>query len=222
MSFTRVTAGVGASATEIRLSIVVPTCGRPTLERTLMSIDWQLHVGDEAIVVGDGDQPGAREVFERFGGPADRPDSKCWQYGETPATRCWGNAQRDRGIELAQGTHLLFIDDDDAYQPDALDRVREAVSQSGYETAHIFRMRFGPGHPAGWTTPPTIVWTEPVMRAQNLGTPMVVLPNRPELLPSWTDGDAGDVYSDFLFLRRAVPRFGTPVWHEACIAIIRP
>jgi glycosyltransferase involved in cell wall biosynthesis len=205
---------------EIRLSVVVPTLGRDTLERTLASIDAQLDRRDEVVVVADGPSAAvvAREVLYRF---ADDGDPAFRMY-ETPLTRCWGNAQRDVGVRLARGTHLLFVDDDDEYLPGAFDIVRQALAAEA-QVAHIFRMRFGPGHPAYWRDPdhPLVLWAEPVLRAQNLGTPMVVLP-KGDRLPLWVDGDAGDVISDFLFLRRAIPRFGAPVWHEDVIAVVRP
>lgn len=206
---------MGASATEIRLSVVVPTIGRATLKRTLLSLRPQLCPGDEVVVIADG--PSARAVAREATCTLGLP----LVLADTPPTHCWGNAQRDLGMRLARGTHLLFIDDDDEYEPGALDAVRCGISRNP-KAAHIFRMRFGPGHPAGQTTPPTVLWRDQVLRAQNIGTPMVVLPNRPELLPAWTDGDAGDFFSDFLFLRRAIPRFGAPVWNEDVIAVVRP
>lgn len=208
---------MGASGPEIRLSVVVPTIGRATLKRTLLSLQPQLCPGDEVVVVADG--PSARAVAREATCTLGLP----LVLADTPPTRCWGNAQRDLGMRLARGTHLLFIDDDDAYEPGAFDAIRSKVGQNP-TVAHIFRMRFGPGHPAWWHDPdhPLVLWSEPMLRAQNVGSPMVVLPNRPELLPAWTDGDAGDVISDFLFLRRAIPRFGVPVWHEDVIAVVRP
>lgn len=206
---------MGASAPGIRLSVVVPTIGRDTLKRTLLSLRPQLHPGDEVVVIADG--PSARAVAREATCTLGLP----LVLADTPPTRCWGNAQRDLGMRLARGTHLLFIDDDDEYEPGALDVVRRELEKNS-ECAHIFRMRFGPGHPAGQTTPPTVLWRDQVLRAQNIGTPMVALPNRPALLPAWTDGDAGDFFSDFLFLRRAIPRFGAPVWNEDVIAVVRP
>lgn len=201
----------------VALSIIVPTCGRATLARTLASIDEQLERGDEVIVVGDGEQPRARDIAADMGA-----GDGTWWYDETPRSGCYGNAQRDWGIEVAMGTHLLFMDDDDEYLPGALDVVRAATAEAP-DAAHVFRMRFGPGHPV-WHArgPDYTLWVEPAVRPQNVGTPMVALPCRPGRLPRWSEGDGAGVYSDFAFLRRALARFGPPVWHEDVIAVVRP
>lgn len=196
-----------------RLSIIVPTLDRASLKQTLQSIRPQLAEGDEVLVIGDGRVPTPDQLVL----PAPRD---VW-FLATPATRCWGNAQRDKGMEIATGTHLLFIDDDDAYEPDALANVRRAL-EANADVAHIFRIRFGPGHPAGplgADHPP--IWIDQSLRSSNIATPMVVLPNRPDL-PRWADGDDADQLSDFVFIRRAVSRVGGAVWHEPVIATVRP
>lgn len=94
----------------VRLSIIVPTSGRWTLDRTLASIEPQLEPGDEIVVVHD--------------------------YEVTP-TEGRGNAERTEGLRRAVGTtHVAFMDDDDAYLPSALNVMREAAC----DRPVVFRM----------------------------------------------------------------------------------
>lgn len=194
------------------LSIIIPTLGRESLMQTVASLQRQLEPADEVLIVTDGKVEGIGPLY----GVDDRV-RVVWG----PRTACWGNAQRDMGMQIATGTHLLFIDDDDVYEPGALELVRAAIADEP-TLAHIFRMRFGAGHPAGpLGARHGPVWEDKSLRASNIGTPMVVLPNRPDL-PRWADGDDADHLSDFVFLRRAVSRVGGAVWHEPCIAVVRP
>jgi hypothetical protein len=83
----------------VSLSIIVPTVGRWTLERTLDSIRPQLHPEDELIVVY------SHEVTQ---------DPSLGR----------GGAEKVEGTRRATGTHLAFMDDDDVYLPGALDLMR--------------------------------------------------------------------------------------------------
>jgi glycosyltransferase involved in cell wall biosynthesis len=107
---------------EPKLSVIVPTIGRPTLSRTLASIEAQRTIpGDQTIVIRD-----------------DLPH------------RDWGAWARAEGITQAAGDFLLFMDDDDAYVPAAFDVIRAAVTANP-DVVHIFRMRrFAPFNDVLW------------------------------------------------------------------------
>ena len=97
----------------LRFSIIVPTCGRSTLQRTLRSIRQQaLASGDEVLLVAGGPRPLAAHLF----GVSLLPG----QYLETPASHDYGATQRNRAMDLAVGDILLFMDDDDIFEVDAL------------------------------------------------------------------------------------------------------
>lgn len=190
------------------LSVIVPTCGRETLAATLACCVGQLEPGDEVIVVGDGDQPGARRLCEALKGV--RYLERAMQGSR------FGNAQRDHGMRAATGSHLLFIDDDDCHEPDAFVRIRARLAEYP-ERAHIFRARWGPGHHAHGV----VLWKVPAVVSQNIATPMVVLPNR-RYLTSWMAHNAAGIVSDYGFLSHALAELGEPVWHSQVIAIVRP
>lgn len=83
---------------DVTLTCVVPTLGRSTLPRTLLSIAEQMREGDEILVVP------AREGSHH------------------------GDVERNYAIPHAKGSHLCFLDDDDIYLPDALDAMRDRAT----------------------------------------------------------------------------------------------
>lgn len=121
----------------------------------------------------------------------------------------WGNKARDMMVEKASGTHLMFIDDDDAYLEGALQTVRERISEEP-DRVHFFQMRYKDGK---------VLWGHPSLVESNVGTPMIVVPNG--VVGLWEN--KGGTASDFHFMVDTMSRRGDePVWHEDVIAVIRP
>lgn len=201
-------------SSDIRISVVIPTLGRPTLARTLKSFIPQLHNRDEIIVVADtaGEVYNARRalmrqrrhlhakyVFSHFGvGPSNEEGN--------------GYSQREFGLRYARGSHIVFMDDDDEYTEDAFDLFREYAC----DVPVIFRME----HP--WLG---IVWSEPVLRFGNVGTPMFIVPNKPRYLGEWKAHavmGGKPVGGDYEFIRGSIENLGEPVWREEIVARVRP
>lgn len=121
----------------------------------------------------------------------------------------WGHKTRRRLLNVAAGTHLAFIDDDDVYAPDALDTIRRAVAAQP-DRVHMFHLLFEPGSLFG-----------DAHRVEEglLGTANFIVPNVPELLGEWTDRYAGD----FDFIESTMRLRGDePVWHDEITVIRRP
>jgi glycosyltransferase involved in cell wall biosynthesis len=182
------------------LSIIVPTCGRATLARTLDSVVPQLQrspvagvdEGDEVIVVG---------------GPADAVApyvARGVRHEPHRAMHHWGCEERTRAIALARQSHLAFIDDDDYWTPDARVAIAEAVAEYP-EQPILFRMQYVSGG---------ILWRERAVRCGNVSTQMIVVPNDPLRLGVWTTRRAGD----FDFIASWRWRETDIVWREAIIA----
>jgi len=160
------------------LSIIVPTCGRASLKRTLLSISPQLEDGDEVIVVGDGPQPQAESICAEFG--------PCVEYLDGVISHCYGNRQRQQGMTLATGDYLMFCDDDDVLVPNALTIVRKSASLwPGRPMLFQFIDRNG-----------LVLWQRPIVTQGNISTAQIVFPNRPEYLGNWGDRYEGDL--DFI------------------------
>ncbi len=89
-----------------RVSVVIPTVGRPTLRAAVDSVGRQSVLPDEIVVVNDSPEQlsvtselGANVVEEFTGG------------GKGPS------AARNKGVDRAQGELIAYLDDDDLWLP---------------------------------------------------------------------------------------------------------
>ncbi len=177
------------------ISFIIASVGRASLAKTLASIEtWP---GDEILVVGNmGDVVDPRVTFVPHAPGGD-----------------WGHTERNVVTPLAQGRYLVHIDDDDVYAPVARALMAEAISTTPGRPI-IFRMRF----PNGIT-----LWHEPVIRCGNVGTPMMLIPNRPTMLGQWGLWDAKGkpaVGGDCAFLEGCKWEAGEFVWRSEVIALL--
>lgn len=172
------------------ISVIIPTIGRDSLARAVKSCAG----ADEVIVVYDRAHPDAVRPPVPINGQVHGGDH--------------GYTARTRGIRLATGTHLAFIDDDDWYLPDAFTVMREHAHP---DRPVIFRMR----HPHGG-----IIWREPVLEFGNVSTQMFLVPNRPARLGEWEPHNPALVMpgGDYTFIRGCVERMGDPVWRPEMVA----
>lgn len=147
------------------ISIVIPTLGRDSLRNVVDSLKRQIGPKDELVVVADG-----HEAAERSSRITD-----CFEHHD-PASK-FGNAQRRFGQQLARGDLVWFVDDDDKPDENAVKTIKATFT----DRPVIFRMDHC-GEP---------IWVDKNATMGNVGTPMIVVPNRPgiPLFP------ANDVYS---------------------------
>lgn len=148
------------------ITIVVPTIGRPTLERTLLSVTYQLGLKDEVVVIGDGAQPRAAAICDRFGHKV--------RYIDGPETREWGHAQRNLGMAEASGHYLAFMDDDDVYLPGAIETMHRAIHEHG-PALYLFKIK----HLGG------VIWKRADIGITDVSTQMILVANRQDRLPRW-------------------------------------
>lgn len=181
-----------------RFSIIVPTTGRATLDRALRSVACQVLPGDQVLVSGTGENLTFR-VRSVYG----------FEYIECPTGGHYGCEERTAAIAAATGTHLLFLDDDDAYLPGALQTIRALVTAT-------------PDRPilTKMITPSGIViWREKVVRLANQGTPCLIVPNDPARLGTWSTRYVGDY--DFLVSTLATYPKDAVVWNETILCACR-
>jgi len=191
---------------EIRLSIIIPTLGRLTLARTLSGISRQiLQRGDQVLLIADGLSPAAIAIWERSGLPGEAITLTSGPHGD------WGNTAKREALRRVTGTHVVYIDDDDLHVPGAFAAIRRGV-QWDTRGFHIFKMRYVEGkHPGG------VLWHQPELVPDNVGTPMFVHP-ADCVLGAW----GTDYRSDFEFMRSTAQ--ANPDrrihWHDHVIAEI--
>lgn len=181
----------------MKLSVIIPTLGRPSLEATLRSCAE----ADEIVVVLDTSRGGSL--------PCRLPANAVFAEGIFGVTG--GHAGRVHGIGLATGTHLAFMDDDDVYAPGAIDVMREAAC----DRPVIFRMdHYAHG----------ILWRAPRIEFGNVSTQMYLVPNDPWRLGSWTPHMPGlkEPGGDYTFIRETCALMGDPVWREEITSVLRP
>lgn len=178
----------------MKLSIIVPTCGRKTLARTLQSLAEQpLEPTDEVLVCGG---PLCQMApTQRYGAT----------YVPTPAGKDWGCTERTLGIARAGGTHLAFIDDDDWWLPGARAAIKDAMRRTP-DVPVLFRMRYARHG--------SVLWATPDLRCGNVSTQMMLMPNDAGKLGRWTKRREGDY--DFLTSMRWDP--AQIVWRDEVIA----
>ncbi|MBN2432522.1 MAG: glycosyltransferase [Acidobacteria bacterium] len=95
------------------VSVILPTCNRQAfLREALDSVRGQSYPHREIIVVDDGSIDGTADMVSRH-----FPDVRyAWQENRGPS------AARNRGIAMAGGEWLAFLDSDDLWQPKKLER----------------------------------------------------------------------------------------------------
>ena len=172
----------------MNISFIVPTIGRPSLTVTLKSIE--LRPGDEILVVG--------AVKEGRQGPI--------RYIPCEPGGDWGHTERNYATPLARGQYIAHIDDDDVYAPGTRAHMEDAMREAQGKPV-LFRMRF----PNGVT-----LWQEPVIKCGNIGTPCMLIPNRPTMLGTWESFVGGDCR----FLETCKWKPEEYVWRKEVIALL--
>lgn len=104
------------------VSIVIPTYNRATLLRqALQSVLNQTFSDWEAIIIDTFSQDNTIEVVESFRDPRIRLVN-FWKKGVIAASR-------NVGIKTARGEYIAFLDSDDTWYPDKLEKVMEFFKQ---------------------------------------------------------------------------------------------
>lgn len=194
------------------LSIIIPTQGRATLERTLESIG-ELIGEDEVIVVIDAyqmDDTTIQQIVDRvevFG-----RGFRCLAFDT--GHHCFGHCQLNHGIEAARGEYLVFNDDDDIFADGVLGIVRiDAVldmANYGEPFCHIYK----------FVTP----WGNVLPESTNLfeggiGGHCIVTPNVNDKVGRFTCRYAGD----WDYIADTVSRWPAKIlFHDTIIARTRP
>lgn len=109
-----------------KVSVIIPTFNRPDLlPRAIRSVLDQTFTDLDVIVVDDGDKVFAEDIVRGFN------DSRMRYIKNNPPKQGGGRA-RNVGIKEAQGEYVAFLDDDDEWVSEKLEKqVRVMDSASG-------------------------------------------------------------------------------------------
>ena len=113
------------------VSIIVRTCGRPeVLRETLMSLREQTYSNIEIVVVEDGPDCAGKMIREDFSDLNILYHAMGKNVGRSKA----GNT----AMELAHGTYLNFLDDDDLFYADHVEVLVKTLEKSNNRAAYAF------------------------------------------------------------------------------------
>jgi GT2 family glycosyltransferase len=112
------------------VSIIVRTCGRPNvLRETLISLRNQTYKNFEVVVVEDGKNISEKMLKEEF-----KDLNIIYIASEEKVGRCING---NKGLEIANGKYLNFLDDDDLFYADHIETLVNELEFSGkYKIAY--------------------------------------------------------------------------------------
>lgn len=165
---------------DICLSLLLVTIGRPTLKAMLESINKQIKENDYLTIIVDGPdyENDVKNIVKGF-------DFDCnFELIIHPENLgYWGHPIRNIYQTKLKGDFILHCDDDDIYLDNAFDDIRESVSKD-LNKMYVFKMWISKGGNYRWFNKAVVMG--------NIGTPMGIIPNKPECMGKWKDFVGGD------------------------------
>lgn len=116
----------------ILVSVIIPTYGgRNTLIRAIDSVLSQTYTNIEIIIVDDNDPSSKGRTVTEFNMQKYQDlDSIIYIRHEANGER---SQARNTGIEVSKGKYVMFLDDDDEFYPDKVNKQVEFMEKSGKE-----------------------------------------------------------------------------------------
>lgn len=130
------------------------------------------------LVIGDGEQPKAREIVQEFASPLVK-------YWEIPLTRNFGNPQRNEAIKVAKGEYFCFVDDDDQVHANYASVIKGLAGRNPGRPLMVKMKAF-----CG------VLWRKPTPSFGNMSGQMFIAPNVPDRIGKWS----GKYEADFDFI----------------------
>jgi glycosyltransferase involved in cell wall biosynthesis len=197
------------------LSVIVPTIGRPSVERAVNSLlrqgEWLPY---EVILVGDVHDGTFCDDLDRAADLAARYPELVRYVEHDGGLHMVGHPQRNFGATVARGRYLAWLGDDDVYTRWAFPSIARAL-RAHEDDPRVFLFRWiAPWkqvywHTAGW------------LRQDHIDAECVVCPNVPEQLGVWTNRYQGD----YDFIAETVDKWGgleRVIWQPEVIAQAQP
>lgn len=133
----------------MKVSVITPTWQRQQLllSRCIPSVAAQT-VLVEHVVVSDGPDPGLRDLLANL----DVVYAEVAEHADDPCN--YGARARNRGLEVATGDLVAYLDDDNAFRPEHIERLAAALEQNPDRDFAYSRMyRHGLGDEIGAEPP---------------------------------------------------------------------
>ena len=113
--------------TEKLVSVITPTynCAK-FIVRTLNSVQAQTYQNWEMIIVDDQSQDNTKEIVEEYTKRDSRIKYHLLDFNSGAAVA------RTTAMKLAKGSYMAFLDSDDVWTPDKLDRQIRWMEENGY------------------------------------------------------------------------------------------
>ncbi len=106
----------------LQASIVIATHRRPVLlQRAIASVRAQRHACHQIVVVSDADDEATDAALRGLLGPNDLYLSRRGRPGPAES--------RNLALQLVDGSHVVFLDDDDTFRPDFLEGVARQLAE---------------------------------------------------------------------------------------------
>lgn len=114
-----------------KVSVIIPTCNRPDLlPRAIKSVLNQTYQDFEIIIIDDGQEKSAESVVRQF----NNPRIKYIKH----ETGKGGAAARNTGVKASSGEYFAFLDDDDEWLPEKLEKQTKVFDSCDDSVVMVF------------------------------------------------------------------------------------
>jgi hypothetical protein len=174
-------------------TVVIPTIGRPSLARTLASIDRRYA---DVLVVADAHEMEQRDSL-KLQHLCEDFEVGCLYFDA--GVHDTGSPQLHLGFLRAQGAWVLNVGDDDVYEPGAFEMMAEIIARQAEPTPLMFKTEMHANGRRG-NLEPVVLWEEQTIRRGSVTGQGFVCPNDPRRMGRWVN--------DWTFIRETVALHG--------------
>jgi hypothetical protein len=181
----------------MKLSVLITTIGRPSLQRMLESLACQLHPQDRIYlaVEGHADHSLIRQQIESI--KIKYPNLNVSVMTHPTTLGSWGHGLRNYYQKSLKGDFILHGDDDDVYTPNAIEAIRFRIRSNLNADLFVFQM-WRPYHTSKYgelfDLIPIKTSHGTQMTMGDIGTPCGVVKNIPDKFGEWKLERGGDYH----------------------------
>jgi hypothetical protein len=194
------------------ITYLITSIGRPFLDVMLRSIHGQFNWDvDKIKIYIDGPVTQDLSIFyETMDLYNNHVSGSCEMWNCNEHLGYWGHGIRNKYQSSCTTDYIFNCDDDDIVAENTMNQVRRDLKDN-YGKLLVYKFRtIGGG----------IIWTDPVIRFGNVGTPSGLIPNRSEIFGEW-----GLFYGgDYQFYQQTADKIGREnvVFKDIVIYKVRP